>query len=205
MTKHMKLLWVAGAILLAVGGAAMASNMGFKFVPNIATHDPDIYPISIPFNNNYPTLSSIFNDISASPGCTAASVALFAADQSSCTWTGGFTCDAPYPSGRGVIVTVSAGCTGWVIVGSHNPSQVINFPVPDPGIQDVSVPYHTTQTDIAGLFAEIPNAASVGIFNPDQSSCVWTGNFTCNTALQIGTGVRVTVSVAGTNWTPSHY
>lgn len=205
MTKHMKLLWVAGAILLAVGGAAMASNMGFKFVPNITLLDPNVYDISIPLNNNYADLSQIFDDISASPGCTAASVTQFAPDQSACAWVGPFSCNQPYASGSGVRVTVAAGCTGWVIVGSHNPSFVHNFALVDPSIYDVSVPYHTTQTDLSGLFNEIPNAASVTIFNPDQSACAWVGPFSCNTALAIGQGVRVTVSVAGTNWTPSHY
>jgi hypothetical protein len=205
MTKHMKLLWVTGAIVLAVGGAALASNMGFKFVPNIATADPDVYDISIPDNNNYGTLSDIYNDISTSPGCTAASVTVFNPDQSSCTWAGDFTCDQPYVPGQGIRVTTAGACTGWVIVGSHNPALVRTFSLADPSIFDESVPYHTTATDLATLFAEIPNAASVTVFNPDQSSCTWAGDFTCNVALAIGQGVRVTVSVAGTNWTPSHY
>ena len=60
MVKHMKLMGVAGAILLVVAGAAVASNMGFKFTANIATGDPDIYDISIPLNNNYTTLESVY-------------------------------------------------------------------------------------------------------------------------------------------------
>jgi len=205
MKKHMKLLWIAGAILLAVGGAAVASNMGFKYAANLPTADPDIYDVSIPLNHNYTTLSSIFDDINTSPGCTAASVTVFNPDQSSCTWNGPFSCNTAYNSGQGIRVTVGGPCTGWIIVGSHNPSFQYAFPTNDPDIYDVSVPYHTTQTSLAGLYSEIPNAASVTIFNPDQSSCTWNGPFSCNVALSIGQGVRVTVTTDGTLWTPSHY
>jgi hypothetical protein len=205
MTKRVKLLWVMGAILLAVGGAALASNMGFKFVPNIATADPDIYEISIPLNNNYTDLASIFNDINASAGCTAVQVTAFNPDQTSCSWTGGFTCNTAYTAGTGVRVSTAGPCTGWVIVGSHNPSFAFAFPQADPSIYDVSLPYHTTKTDLAGLFTEIPNAVQVTKFNPDQTTCSWTGAFTCNTTITIGEAYRVSVTVAGTTWTPSHY
>lgn len=204
MVKHMKLLWVAGAILLAVGGIAVASNMGFKFVPNIATGDPEIYQVAIPLNNNYTTLSSIFNDISASAGCSAAQVTFFNPDQSSCSWTGSFTCDQPYAPGQGLRISTIGACTGWVIVGSHNPAFAFSLPL-DPNIADIAVPYHTTKTDLAGLFAEIgPNAAQVTKFNPDQSSCSWTGAFTCNAPVTIGEAYRVSVTAA-TSYTPSHY
>lgn len=205
MMKRTKLLWVLGAILLAVGGAALASNMGFKFVPNIATADPDVYDVSLPLNNNYTDLASIYNDINGSAGCSAASVTVFNPDQSACAWTGPFSCNTAVASGQGIRVTTGGACTGWVIVGSHNPAFSFSFPTADPDIYDVSVPYHTTKTDLAGLFSEIPNAYSVTVFNPDQSACAWTGPFSCNTTLTIGQGVRVTVSPAGTPWTPSHY
>ena len=205
MTKRVKLLWVMGAILLAVGGAALASNMGFKFVPNIATADPDIYEISIPLNNNYTDLASIFNDINASAGCSAAGVTVFAPDQSQCSWTGSFSCNQAYTAGTGVRVSTYGTCTGWVIVGSHNPSFAFSFGLADPNIYDVSLPYHTTKTDLAGLYTEIPNAAGVTKINPDQSLCSWTGAFSRNTTITIGEAYRVSVTVAGTTWTPSHY
>lgn len=206
MTRPMKMLWVAGAVLLAVAGAAVASNMGFKGVPNLALSDPNIYDVSIPLNNNYTTLSSIFNDINASAGCSAAAVTVFAPDQSSCVWNGPFSCDLPYSPGQGIRVSVGPpNCTQWIIVGSHNPSYTFAFAQADPSIYDVAVPYHTTQTSIAGLFAEIPSAASVTIFNPDQSTCTWNGPFSCNSAMTIMQGVRVSVSLPGASWVPSHY
>src|ERR1043166_7534269 len=122
MTNRMKLLWVAGAILLAVGGAAMASNMGFKFVPNIQLGDPNIYDVSIPLNNNYTTLQSVYDDINASAGCTALSVTTFGnspVPQTACAWVGDFTCNAALNPGQAVRVTTAGTCTGWVIVGSH--------------------------------------------------------------------------------------
>jgi len=203
MAKHMKLLWIAGAILLAVGGAAVASNMGFKFVPNLATGDPDIYQISLPFNNNYVDIQDVFDDISASAGCSAAAVTVFHPDQSTCAWTGSLSCNEAVGSARGVRVGTIGPCTGWVIVGSHNPALTVSVPL-DPLILDASIPYHTTKTDLAGLFSEIPNAAQVTKFNADQSTCGWTGPLSCNVPITIGESYRISATVAGP-WSPSHY
>lgn len=207
MTKHGKMLWVMGAILLMIGGVAVASNMGFKFVPNIATADPEVYWISIPLNNNYTDLASIYNDITAECPNGAAQAVRVHPDQSQCIWNGPFSCNEPYLPGEAVYVsTAVSGCTTWVIVGSHNPSFVYNFPTADPDIYTISVPYHTTLTDIAGLYNELgPNALQVVRVHPDQSQCIWNGPFSCNEPITIGEGYYVSVSVAGTTWTPSHY
>lgn len=55
-------------VLILVTGAVMASNMGFKFVPNIPLANPNTYAISLPLNNNYTTADSVFDDIAASGG-----------------------------------------------------------------------------------------------------------------------------------------
>ena len=206
MTMHMKRLLAAGVILLAVGGTVVASNMAFKVVWPIATGDPDIYDISLPWNNNYAKLSDIFNDISASSGCAAASVTHFNPDQSSCSWIGPGSCEIVVnEKGANIRVTTSGPCGAWVIVGSHDPNAVFTFAQADPSIYGVSVPYHTTAMDLAGLYNDIPNAASVTVFSPDQSSCSWIGPGGCNMPLTLGQGVRVTVGLAGTTWKPSHY
>jgi len=71
MVKRMK-LWVVGALFLTVVGGAVASNMGFKFVPNLNAVN-SAFPIAIPFNHNYTNADSIFTDIQAS-GCNPALV-----------------------------------------------------------------------------------------------------------------------------------
>lgn len=205
MTKHVKLLWIAGAVLLVIGGAAVASNMGFKFVPNIATADPEVYWISIPLNNNYGDTQDIYDDITAECPNGAASVTQIAPDQSACTWAGAFTCNDVFAPGEAVLVSTAAtGCTSWVIVGSHNPSFVYNFATADPDVYPVSIPYHTTMTDLAGLYTEI-GAASVTRVDPTQAACTWAGAFTCNAPVTIGEAYIVTVGTPGTTWTPSHY
>ena len=204
MMRHMKLMGVAGTILLVVAGMAVASNMGFKFTANIATADPDIYDISIPLNNNYASLQSIYDDISASSGCSAAQVTIFNPDQSSCSWIGAGSCNAPYLPGQGIRVSTAGPCTAWVIVGSHNPGYLFSFGLADPNIYDIALPYHTTRTSTETLFNEIPNAAQVTKFFPDQSSCSWIGAGSCNVAITIGDAYRISVS-APSNWTPSHY
>lgn len=206
MLKHMKLLGVAGAILLVFAGAAVASNMGFKFTANIATGDPDVYLVSIPLNNNYTTIKSIFDDINASSGCSASQVTIFHPDQSTDSWTGpGSPSNPTVGVGEGVLVSTSGSCTGWIIVGSHNPNFQYSFPTADPDIYMASVPYHTTRTSIKQLFEEIPNAAQVTKMNPDQSTCSWTGpGSPDNCAITIGDAYFISVSAASL-WTPSHY
>lgn len=202
--RMMKLLWVGGAILLAVGGTAMASNMGFKFVPNLVDVDPLIYDISIPINNNYVDLKSIFDDIAASV-CTPGGVTVFDPAQNLCAWTGPFSCNTPYVDGQGIRVSVAgASCATWVIVGSHNPAFAFNLATIDPDIYDIAVPYHTTTTDLKSLFSEIPGAAGVTVFDTSQNICSWTGAFSCNTPIVIGTGYRVSVT-APVLYTASHY
>jgi hypothetical protein len=212
MAKHMRIMWVAGAILLAVGGSAFASNMGFKLVPNLALADPQVYEISIPANNNYTDLKSIFDDISSNCPAGAASVSHIRTDQTACTWTGPFSCPPePLPGCFGVRVSVTdsgggAGCGSWIIVGSANPSQICSFPLADPQIYEDSVPYHTTQTNTAGLFGEISNAAEVCKVRTDGTANCWTGPFsTTPDPIVIGEGYIISVSNAGTTWVPSHY
>ena len=72
MAKRTK-LWVAGALLLAVSGAAVASNMGFKFVPNL-NQTNKTFTVSLPLNQNYANASAVFNDSPPRTACTASAV-----------------------------------------------------------------------------------------------------------------------------------
>lgn len=210
MAKHIKLVGVTCAILAALGGVAMASNMGFKFVPNLNQGDPKIFDISVPDNNNYTSTKAIFDDISASAGCSAASVITFDVDQNACTWLGlpggcvttGFNTTQ---KGIGVRVSTNGPCTGWVIVGSHDPTLAHAFTLTDPKIYDFSLAYHTTRTTTKALFDEIGVAASVTGFDPDQTACTWLGlPGGCVEPITIGKSYFVTVG-SPVNYIESHY
>src|SRR4029453_16475312 len=125
MAKRTK-LWVAGALLLAVSGAAVASNMGFKFVPNL-NQTNRTFTISLPLNQNYTNASAVFPDIPA--GCAAAKVERIVPSTGGATrqtWTSVGGTNFPIAKGEGYIVEVGVSCTNWVIVGSHDPAFVYN-------------------------------------------------------------------------------
>lgn len=202
------------AILLAISGVTVASNMAFKVVPDLKCPDPGVYDISIPRINSYTSLASIYNDISTSPGCTASSVTSFNSDQSSCTWNGPFSCNRPYSSGEGLRISVGPPfCRGWLIVGANAdaPANAFNFSVSDPSVYVAAYPYNGTAFTLADVFLDINangspagSAASVTIFECDQKSCTWNGPFSCNGVITPFASVWITVS-APTVWTPSMY
>jgi hypothetical protein len=93
---------------------------GIQFTPAIPLPDPSVYFISLPCCNPYITLSDVFNAMNAA-GCTAASVTRLNPDQSSCTWTGPFSCDVCIDCGMAVRVTTAVPCPGgWAIPGAAN-------------------------------------------------------------------------------------
>jgi len=216
MAKHMK-LWVVGALLLAVAGTVMASNMGFKFVPNIAQGNK-VYTISLPINNNYTNAESVFADVNAS-GCAAAKIEKIvpsAGGATRVTWLGigngsGGADNFTVAKGEGYIVQTNGTCTGWVVVGSHDPTYSYSFSQANK-VYLASIPYHTTATVAQDLFASIPSCAKVERIVPSAGGATrvtWLGigngsGGADNFGVTIGEAYIVQVSAAST-WTPAHY
>jgi len=211
MAKRMK-LWVVGALLLTVVGGAVASNMGFKFVPNLNIAN-SAFPVGIPFNHNYTDAQSIYADIQAS-GCSPASVSrIFGpAEKGVSSWFPGafgedFTVTTS-ATGEGYSIQVTSPCTTWVIVGSHNPAQSISMTNVGSPTYLLSVPYHTTAIDANSFFTEIgPNLVQVDRISGAgaKGHTTWfPGAFGNNFAVKIGEALDFSVS-APTSWTPAHY
>lgn len=123
MKRRHELLVMGSALLLAIGGVAIAAT-GYKYVLNMPLGDPEFYDVSIPPINIYTDLVSIFNDINGSPGCPIAEggVTGFLPDGSLCSWTGPFSCNRPFRPGEGIRLSFGpGGCSGWVIVGGSGP------------------------------------------------------------------------------------
>jgi len=206
MVKRMK-LWVAGALLLAVGGTVVASNMGFKFVPNL-NQTGKTFTISLPLNNNYTNASSVFNDINAScPGAPQLVERMVPSAGGTVRedWNGTGT-DFTVNSNEGLIVVVNPTCTSWVIVGSHNPAYVYTFAQAGKNYL-TSIPYHTTATVANDLFTSIPSAVLIERITPTAGGGIrqsWNGTGV-DFPVTIGESYVVVVGTAGTNWTPSHY
>src|SRR5262245_24950486 len=161
MAKHMK-LWVLGALILVVGGTALASNMGFKLVPNINAGAQN-FTLSLPINNNYTNAQSLFNDLSAScPGALSGTggkverIVPSAGGKTRQTWSAAGGTNFAIAKTEGYIVQTATGttCTTAVIVGSHDPALAYSFATPSINYL-VSIPYHTTAQNARDLFLSI--------------------------------------------------
>jgi len=208
MAKQRK-LWVVGALLLACG-AAVASNMGFKFVPNIVQSGPaKQYTISFPLNNNYANANSVLTDIPA--GCNASAVIRIAPSAGGSSRQGwlapGVGVNFPIAKGEGYLVQTNSTCTSWVIVGSHDPAYVYNFGA---NVQTLaSIPYHTTATAANDVLTSVgPNAQAVIRIAPSVGGSTRQGwlapGVGVNFPVTIGEAYLIQVSSA-TAWTPAHY
>jgi hypothetical protein len=211
MAKQMK-LWVVCALVLAVaGGVAMASNMGFKFVPNLNQVNK-AFTISLPINNNYTNADSVFQDITATP-CSVGKVERVnpsAGGLQRTTWFGFGSAAQNFPiaKGQGYIVEVSASCTSWVVVGSHDPAFTYSFSLANKAYL-ASIPYHTTAQVAQDLFASIPSCSKVERINPSAGGLQRTTWFGFGSAAQnfpVAIGQAYIVEVSGASvWTPAHY
>lgn len=209
MRKH-RTVWglvaaVAGIALL-VGGVATASNMGFKFVPQIpGTAGANVFNLSLPWNNNYTNADSLFTDIA---GCER--VARVTSSGGFSSWLGFGVGGDNFTVVKGEAYVVGGGPSGNtpVIVGSHDPNFTFSF---NPGVFNASAPYHQTYTNADGVFVAIqgtcPGLSRVARITPSGGFSSWLGfgvggdNF----ALQLGTGVVVDVSAACSGFVWAHY
>lgn len=216
-----KVLLVVAALLMAiVSTVAIGSNMGFKIsIPLTApsgVHSGSNW-IALPFYSSYTDANSVFVDV---PGCTQISRYVPGSD--------GFEdylgFDDPPLSvnfaigssdGFAYLVKVSSD-TVWVVVGSHNPTLGLNLSAPSgshSGTNWVAVPYHSTASDAATLFSQVPDCTQVSRYMASSDSFEDYLGFddpplSTNFALTPGTPYLVKVSTdhtGGSAWTPAHY
>jgi len=202
MTKKV-ILTLGLALILAAGGLATASNMGFKFVKNYSAVSPDVNTVSLPyFQSQFTNVQSVFNNI---PGVTQ--VCRINPTEARDCWLGDYTGSLNFPivSEDGLIVGVSAAIT-QIVVGSHNPSLALSLNNVAPDINFKSLPYHMTYTTVQQVFNDITGVTQVCRINPNESKDCWLGDYTgsLNWNPVIGDAVVIGVSAA-TTWTPDHY
>jgi hypothetical protein len=177
----------AGVLILAAGGAAVASNMGFKLnkglVPGGAGNIGRNW-VSIPYNNPYtagclasaPNCAKALCDSLALPGgigqtlirnlneVTGATTSTNCPTATTTTTGNGF----PLVAGKAIDIRPPSTwpATGSVIiVGSHNPTRSIT--VPDAGAGQIgrlwfAVPYHTTAVTTRDLCLSSGLTSTIG-------------------------------------------
>lgn len=197
--------WLTGltGVALLLGGFALASNMGFKFVPNIAAGGG--FNLSLPWNNNYNTAKDLFDDISPQK------VAKVESDSTFTEWFGpGGGVDFPVAKGEAYFVTASSsGALTPVIVGSHDPNYTMSFTGGE-GF-NASAPYHQTLSSAKDLFIDMNTALSDTIqklakIESDSTFTEWFGpGGGVDFALDLGMGVYVTASADTGAYAWPHY
>jgi hypothetical protein len=206
------LLTLSLVAVFVAGGLVVASNMGFKYVPNWTIPVND-YWISVSYNNQYSTADDICTDI----GSTATQLSRFDTPTGfRSDWTcGGPGDDFSIIAGEGYYLRVNASTTTSVLVGS--PATSVTVP---PGgwaataLRDhlISIPYHTQATNAEDICNEISavsgtTAAQMSRFDtPTNFRSDWTcGGPGDNFSIQIGEGYMARVSSGTAGFSPSHY
>lgn len=192
--KNRVLLVGAAVVILLIGSAAIASNMGFKISIPLAASGANNW-VSIPYYNSYTDATSIYTDAVASQVSRWDNTA--GALQ---TWTGRGTNFAVTP-GEAYLLKVTT-AKNWIVVGSHNPSLAISL-VASGANNWVSVPYHKTATDASTLYTEAAASQVSRWDNTAGALQTWTGRGT-NFTLTAGEGILMKVTT-NKNWTPAHY
>jgi hypothetical protein len=197
------LVWAA-VVLLLVGSAAIASNMGFKI--NIPLTSGVNSYVSIPYYNSYTTAATLRNDINAGIGGTATVYGY-----NGTLWQryaggglGQVNFNVTAGQGYGVLPAVTG---NWILVGTHNPTLALAF---TSGVNNyVSVPYHTTATTAATLRNEINAAIGSTVTLYNYNGTLWQryaggglGQVNFNLTAEKAIGV---LPVGTGNWTPAHY
>jgi hypothetical protein len=207
--KRNVLLVLAAVAVLAIGSAAIASNMGFKISIPLTAGQAKF--VSLPFYNSYTDAASLRNDIIASGGT---SVSVY--DYTGTAWqrySGGGTGQVNFTittgtTGKGYEVVSAAAVSNWIVVGSHNPSLAISLTGGQ--AKYVSVPYHTTDTTAATLRNEIIAAGGTSVSVYDYTGTAWQrysggGTGQVNFNLTAGKAIEVVSAASVANWVPAHY
>jgi hypothetical protein len=202
--KRNVLLVLAAVAVLAIGSAAIASNMGFKISIPLTAGVSSF--VSIPYYNSYTDAASLRNDINAAISGTATVYAY-----NGTIWqryAGGTIGQVNFTITPGQGYQVSPAASGnWIVVGSHNPSLAISF---TSGVTSfVSVPYHTTATTAQLLRNEIDAAIGSTVTLYNYNGSIWQ-RYAGGTIGQVnfnitaGSAVQVAPAASG-SWTPAHY
>jgi hypothetical protein len=207
--KRNVLLVLAAVAVLAIGSAAIASNMGFKISIPLTAGQTKF--ISLPFYNSYTDAASLRNDVILAGG-TSVEVD----DWTGTAWQkysgGGFGqvnfLITTGTTGKGYGVGSAAAVSNWIVVGSHNPGLGISLTAGQ--TKFVSVPYHTTDTTAAMLRNEIITAGGTSVEVDDWTGTAWQkysgGGFgQVNFNLTAGKAIGIGSAASVASWVPAHY
>ena len=200
------LLGAAVVLMLIVSVATIGSNMGFKIsIPLV--YDGNTLTtnwVSLPYYNSYTDAASIKADIGANFGSVTRWNNTTHAYQTYNGVIGNFT----LVKGEMLAIKVKTATVNWIVVGSHDPGFSLSLVYDGNTLTSnwVSVPYHTTATDAAGIKSQIgTNFGSITRWNNTTHAYQTYNGIVGNFSLTPGEGYIIKVKTATTQWTPAHY
>lgn len=202
--------WLAGlaGVALLLGGFAVASNMGFKFVPNVGANQ--YFDLSLPWNNNYTNAKSLFDDLDLGGDITRVIKVNDTFTFTSWYYAAPLANNFAIQKGQAYVVEGGgAGITSAVVVGSHDPNFTFTFAAGK--YSNAAAPYHQTLTNAKGLYDDM-TAQGVGVtrlvkVNPGFTFTSWyyAAPLANNFNLTLGMGVIVESSTGGSGYVWPHY
>lgn len=232
-SPHLTLAVVATAAILIAGGAAIASNAGFKLNKAIAFAGAGQIGdnwTSVPYYNPYTNIAGLCTQLglSSTGGALVPKAVVSTVNpvngqgiSAQCGSAGSTT--TLLDAGRGYRIrqpNVAGAPTSVIIVGSHNPALTIHLE--DSGTGSIgdnwfSVPYHTTAVTVADLCASSGLSSTGGALVPKAtvtrvdattgtgttSQCGSPGAVTAN--LILGEAVRIREPNGPKDFIPAHY
>lgn len=213
MNRYLKgiLAGLAGVALL-VGGFATASNMGFKFVPNIAANQA--FNLSMPWNNNFTKANGLFNDLQGQD-TDVSRLAKFGTNSKLTSWFVGAPDSNNYDVVKGEAYIVYAAASGpvsaAVVVGSHDPNYTFAFT--EGQAFNAAAPYHQTFTKANQLFNDLNTKLGAGSidrvsrFGANSKLTSWFAGapLSNNFNLDLGMGVVVYPAQTKSGYVWPHY
>ena len=158
ISRRSKLLLVGATVAgLLVGGAAIASNMGFKLIFKLlheGTLSANDVAVSIPFNTPFQKAQDIF--LAVPEGDISSVTRLNPSDGTQTIWfpSPGTPAEDNFDiaTGEGYQIRIPSGTDSSItLVGSHDPSFAYNFFVAGKEFL-FSVPYHTVWVEAQDIF-----------------------------------------------------
>jgi len=213
---------LAAAVILAAGGAAVASNMGFKMnralVGNTSTSGQNW--VAFPYNNPYSTIKNFCTQsgLPAALTSTATITTINPVNNQPSTVTCFSAAAQLLPTDcTGIRVTLPPNTVSSIIVvGSHNPTRSCALPANTAGSGQFwfNVPYHTTAVTARDLCQQMGLASSLtstGQITRINAANNLADTRTCFSAtstglnLVLGEAVRVLNPVAISSFVPAHF
>jgi hypothetical protein len=164
--RSLTALFVVAVAVVVLAGGLMASNMGFKLNRALVAagggSNSGTQLLALPYNRQVgiDTASALFGDMG---GANVQNIARYNTQTDAYqVYTFGQT-DFPLAAGAGLQVKMGQNLN-YIIVGSHDPSAVIQLeaagPASNSGTNLYAPPYHSTSSTASALFAEL-GAANV--------------------------------------------